>query len=469
MENWQIFQNRKCRDFIRHFLPFAPFYREYFKKHNLSFSDIQTTDDLQKIPLINKQDLVPTETEPAKPRQFILQPDEKLIKKYYPKTKLLGLILQRNLHGKLEEEFKPIHIHFTTGRSAAQVPFLYSLRDLETLKETGRRIFTIAGLGKEDIAVNAFPFAPHLAFWQVQKAAEACDIRCLHTGGGKIMGTEKIINALEKMRASLLITLPGYGYHLLKEAYRQKRDFSQLRTIIFGGERVAPGLREKIKEMLPQVRILATYAFTEGKTAWVQCHERSAYHLYPDLEFIELIDENGQRVKEGEAGEVVYTALDWRGSVVVRYRIGDICQGLFYGHCEFCGREGPRLHYDIQRRSEFKELQLTKVKGELVNLNAFYKFMPEIKEIDEWQIEIKKKNDDQYEIDELHIHIACQHGPNCNRCSLIVEKKVLEEISIRPQVNLHHRDVLLEKLGMEKELKEKRIVDRRRDTAFRES
>lgn len=454
-------QSKKLVHFFKHFFSFHPFYQELFKHNNLSPGDIRGIDDLQKIPLISKEDLVPTEEVPDKPRQFILQPNKELIKKWYPKSKLIKFLLQGELEESLEREFKPIHIHFTTGRSAAQVPFLYTLYDLELLKEAGGRIFTTAGLGKDDVVVNAFPYAPHLAFWQVQKAAEAVDVRCLHTGGGKIMGTNKILNALEKMKATVLVVMPGYGYHLLKEAHQQGRDFSQLRYIIFGGERVSPGLRQKIKMLFPHVTVLATYAFTEAKTAWVQCHEESGYHLYPDLEYVELVDENGKPVPEGEPGEIVYTALDWRGSIVLRYRTGDLSEGLFYMPCKHCGRTVPQLHFDIQRKSEFKELQLSKVKGELVNLNAFYKIMHEIESIDEWQVEIRKKNDDQYEVDELHVNIACQHGERCEMCCIIVERKVQEDVGVAAQVRTYCHDVLLEKLGMERELKEKRIIDSR--------
>ena len=406
-------------------------------------------------------DLLPTEKDPEKPKKFILQPDKNSIKKFYPKDKLINQAVRGRLQDSLEREFRPIHIHFTTGLSTAQIPFLYSLYDLRNLGETGSRIFKVAGLKSEDVLLNAFPYAPHLAFWQVQKGAEAANIRALHTGGGKIMGTEKIITALLKMKPTLLVIMPGYGYHLIRTAIDQGVDLTFIKYIIFGGERVSPGLREKVKVWIPDVKILSTYGMTESKTAWVQCNEESGYHLYPDLEFIELLDTSGNRVKEGESGEVTYTALDWRGSVVVRYRTGDICNGISYDPCKYCGRTVPQLHYDIQRKSDFKELQLTKVKGELVNLNAFYPLMHGIKDVVEWQVEIRKRDDDQYEVDELHINIACRHGEDCDRCSVVVERKVTEQVGVAPRVNVHTKEVLLDKLGMEKEIKEKRIVDKR--------
>ncbi|EKD94418.1 MAG: hypothetical protein ACD_26C00062G0005, partial [uncultured bacterium] len=71
------------------------------------------------------------------------------------------------------------------------------------------------------------------------------------------------------------------------------------------------------------------------------------------------------------------------------------------------------------------------------------------------------KDNDQYEVDEVHVNITCKHDEKCERCKIIVEKKVTDHVGVAPTVNIFTREVLLEKLGMEKELKEKRIVDNR--------
>ena len=280
------------------------------------------------------------------------------------------------------------------------------------------------------------------------------------------MGTQKIMDAIERMKAGLVLFIPGYSYHLLREAVKQKRDFSNLKYLIFGGERVSPGLRDKAKELLAQlgakdVQIFATYAMTEGKTAWVQCAEDSGYHTYPDLEFFEVIDKKGNRVKEGEPGELVYTALDWRGSLVMRYRTGDMVQGIEYDQCSFCGKTVPRIKPDIQRSSDVKEFQLTKIKGELVNLNSVYPLLSGMKGIEEWQVEIRKKNNDPYEIDEILVYLCPKEGVSYDEISRDVKKRIHDEMFINILTEQKELNPLLEQLGMETELKEKRIVDNR--------
>src|SRR5258708_1791181 len=127
-------QNKKLRWFFRHKLPYSPFFRAHLDANKLDWSDFETTDDLQKIPLISKADVAPTETDRAKPRQFILQPDEGLIKKYATKGELLEIvkmkIMKADAKAALEKEYKPLHLHFTTGRTALPTPFTYSAYDL---------------------------------------------------------------------------------------------------------------------------------------------------------------------------------------------------------------------------------------------------------------------------------------------------------------------------------------------------
>lgn len=461
-------QNSLVRRFVKHQLPYSPFYRDLFEKNKLDWDDIQTTDDLQKIPFISKADLAPTEDDRARPRQFILQPDEHLIKKHAPKS-LLAKIVMKKLRREdpkpmLEQEYKPIHLHFTTGRTALPTPFAYSARDISVLRETGERLLDVIGVPRDQVAINGFPYSPHLAFWLAYNALTKLGMTSVQTGGGKIMGTTKIIDAIERMKASLVMFIPGYAYHLMREAAKQKRDFSNVRYVVFGGERVSQGLREKVRSLLQEMgaqlpQIYATYAMTEGKTAWIQCAESTGYHTYPDLEFFELVDKQGNRVKEN--GELVYSALDWRGSVVMRYRTGDLVKQINYEPCPSCGKTVPQIYPDIQRSSEVKEFHLTKVKGELVNLNAFYPLLSGTKEIDEWQVRLKKRNNDPHDLDEIELAIAPKPGVAVHTIESILTKQIHNEIGVSVRIVEEKTDTLLTKLGMETELKEKRIVDER--------
>ena len=459
-------QDKKLRAFIRYKIPYSPLYRELFKEKGLRFSDIKTTDDLTKIPFSSKVDIAPTKEEGGKPRRIILQPNEQLIKQYAGLKEKLALLTKIKTRADLEREYKPIHIHFTTGRTALPTPFTYTAQDIETLKQAGQRMMAITGVTKDDVAINAFPYAPHLAFWQTAFGALATQMLSLNTGGGKILGTKAIIEATESLKGTVLIGMPGYLYHLLKVALETKHNLSSVKYVILGGERVPQGLRLKMKELLTgngaqTSKILSTYAFTEGKAAWPQCAEGSGYHLYPDLEFIEIVDANGERVAPGERGEVVFTALDWRGSVVLRYKTGDIAS-LELEQCPHCNRTVPRISIAIERTSEFKELHLTKIKGNLVNLNAFFPLFMEHPGIKEWQIEIRKKDNDPYELDELVVYIAPEAGVNFDDLKQELTERIKAQTQIVPTDMVQLSEVeLRERLALETELKEKRIIDTR--------
>jgi phenylacetate-coenzyme A ligase PaaK-like adenylate-forming protein len=466
-------QDEKVRYLFQHLLPYHPFYRAFLKQEKVTPSSIASCQDLMRVPFIAKADLLPTPEKPQRGRDFILQPTESLMKKHAPKGQLLGLLgkklLGRDTKQALLHEFKPIHLHFTTGRSAAQIPFAYTARDMDALDETAARIFEIAGGKEDDVIINAFPFAPHLAFWLVAAVARTVEVLSLHTGGGKILGSEKILNSIEQLKGTIVATMPGFGYHLLRQAVAQGRDFSHVRLLILGGERVTPEMRHKMKALLAQVgaphaKVLATYALTEGKTAWVQCDEASGYHLYPDMEYIELVNEAGERVAEGEPGQIVYTSLGWRGSVVVRYKTGDFSQGMEWSSpCQYCGRMVPRLHPEIERGSEQVALDLTKIKGELVNLNALPGMMHSFDDVEEWQAEITKLNNDPHELDRFLLHVALKPGADEGSILAALSERVQNEMLIKPEIDAVPLPELIDRLGLEKELKEKRILDRRKE------
>lgn len=462
-EKTKKFQNNLLRNFIKDQIPYHPFYHKLFKKNKINFSDIKTTGDLKRLPFTTKEDIAPTKKQPKKFLDFVLQPNEQLIRQHAALNKKVKALLNKSY---LYYEYKPAHINFTTGRTASATPVLYTAYDLQRLEESGKRMIGILNASANDVLVNAFPYAPHLAFWHTFYAAKANNLLSLHTGGGKILGTEKIINAIEGMKATSLAGMPGYLYHLMRTAKEQKRNFENLNLVIFGGERVPLGLREKIKDFLAGMksknpRILSTYAFTEGKCAWIECKEESGYHLYPDFEFIEIVDKNNERVGEGEKGEIVYTSLGWRGSVLLRYKTGDITKGIYYDKCS-CGRTLPRIDGAIERSSEYKEFNLTKIKGSFVNLNAFFPLMMSHRGIEEWQIEIRKKNNDPYEIDELVVYVTPRKKANFEKLRKDLKNKIIAETEITPEVVKVGLRELLQRLGMETELKEKRIVDNRK-------
>src|SRR2546427_8115163 len=353
-------------------LPFSAHYRELFREHRLDADSIRTVDDLQRLPFTTKSDLLNTPERPQRPKDFIIVPDEKSLVRR-PATILRALFRGREgVRKELEAEFRPIFVTFTTGRSAEPTPFVYTQRDLAHLTTAGRRLVEICGSRPDDRSLNMLPFAPHLAFWLTHYAGTASGIMMLSSGGGKVMGTEGNIRLIRSFKPNVLIGIPTFVYHLMHQAAEEGVHCENLKGIVLAGEKVSEGLRQKLRDLAlelgaPDVHVLATYGFTEAKQAWAECpfpHDQASggYHLNPDLGVMEVVDpQTGRAVPTGQPGELVFTPLDSRGTVVLRYRTGDFIDGgLTYQPCPHCGRTLPRLVGNISRRSEIKEMSLDK-------------------------------------------------------------------------------------------------------------
>ncbi len=194
------------------------------------------------------------------------------------------------------------------------------------------------------------PYAPHLAFWQTHYGGEAFGVFVTSTGGGKVLGTEGQLRFIRKIQPDVLIGMPTFVYHVLHQAVEENVRCESLRRIVLGGEKVPAGMRRKLVPSRSElgareVDVVATYGFTESKMAFAECprsidEPSCGYHLYPDLGMFEVIDPaTGEVLPPESPGELVFTPLDARGTVVLRYRTGDVLDGgMTYAPCPNCGR-----------------------------------------------------------------------------------------------------------------------------------
>ncbi len=474
-------QGRKLRRFIsEQIYPFSAYYRKLFDRERIDPRSIRSLDDLERIPFTAKADIAPSAEEPNRPRELMLVPTRELIRASWPLLRKIPLAArylydgQSGLRRVLSREYRPVSVFFTTGRSALPTAFLLSAFDLDILEEVGRRIIEVSAIDPaDDRVLNLFPYAPHLAFWQVYYVGVGGSTFVLNTGGGKVLGTEGILQAIDKVRPSYLAGIPGYVYHLLREAHSRGADFSFLKGLALGGDQMTTGYRTRVKDLLVAMgarepRIASVLGFTEARKCWTECPggEECGFHTYPDLEFIEIVDpETGRRKGEGETGELVYTCLEGRGSCVLRYRTGDlIIGGITTARCPACGRTVPRMASRLDRVSNMRSFQLSKIKGTLVNLNIFKDELENDPRIEEWQLVIKKRNDDPFDLDELHLNLALseEHAADGQEVRRDIERRLFKgtEVSLN-SIRVLPLKELLDLLGMETQVKEKRIVDLR--------
>ncbi|MGH7939759.1 MAG: phenylacetate--CoA ligase family protein, partial [Limisphaerales bacterium] len=357
------------------------------------------------------------------------------------------------------------------------VPFLYTRQDMKILAEAGRRVMEVCGAQPEQLLVNAFPYAPHLAFWLTHYAGTEFGAMMFSCGGGKVMGTDGTLRLIQKLKPENLIGIPTFLYHVLSQAVAEKAQWKNLRNIVLGGEKVSDGLREKLRELAraigaEKVTILATYGFTEAKMAFAECQdldqgrapEQSGYHLYPDLGIVEIVDpKTGQPVPTGKPGEIVFTPLAARGTVVLRYRTGDcIDGGLTYERCPTCHRLVPRLIGNISRTSEIREMNLDKIKGTLVDFNELEHVLDGAPHVGAWQLELRKTNDDPLERDEIILHVETVDGADETRLARDLSERCFKTADVHPnRILFHNAEKMRELQGVGTQIKEQKLVDHR--------
>ncbi len=446
-------QDKKIKYMCNEVAKYHPAYRKMMKEKGIDPSNINGVDDfIKKFPFTSKKDVAPVDENPYIPDYFIMQK--------------VG-----------DPGYQPRFMIATTGRTAFSVPYWYSSYDLENIMQVvAKRLVAVTGMNPKDVVVNSFPYSPHLAFWLVYYATTGQGLTAIHTGGGKVLGTQKIVGMTYAFKASVFVGVPGYMYHVIKTARGAEKQLSDIRLLITGGDRCTRTFRKQIVGLLnemnaPNPCVCAAYGFTESRMAPLECPhpqgvdgDLTGYHTYPDLEFWYCIDpKTGERVGPGEKGELVWTALDGRGTIVMNYRTGDVAEGgITYGQCPHCGRTVPIISSMIGRVSEVKDVRFDKVKGTLVDLNQFYTIMPEYPAIDEWQVILQRNPETR--IDDLIVNVSLKSGKNIPEKKLAEElsKYIQEKMEVAPSaVKLLTADGMSQSLGMEKELKEKRILDLR--------
>jgi phenylacetate-CoA ligase len=117
-----------------------------------------------------------------------------------------------------------------------------------------------------------------------------------------------------------------------------------------------------------------------------ECDEGTGLHVDPQHFFIELIDpETKMPAEPGRPGVLVWSHIDWHGTVILRYWSGDIIEGgVSYGTCPGCGLVVPRLFQPFRRLAA----DFIKVKGARVDLAELRAALETLLARDTYQIEI---------------------------------------------------------------------------------
>jgi phenylacetate-CoA ligase len=453
LEEIEKFQAKKLRGFLRLVYKFHPYYRNVMKENRLRPEDFKSVKDIQKLPFTKKEDWVGLE------KDFILRPNKKIIKYLGLKTLLEGIINREKVKEKLKYEFFPATFFATSGRTGNSVACFYTRYDFDLIAN-----HTVEALEPilKDLNYNVrlqitFPYAPHLAFWHsVFGWLKEPSVFSIILGAGRSMTQ---LDLMQKFKTNALLGMPSYVYHL-SELVAENKVQTNVKYIITAGEYLPENMKKRIKENFSKFgeepKILQAYASTESKAAIFERKENDGYIINPSLHLWEVVDpKTGEQVSFEEGGMLVFTHLDFRGTVFLRYWTDDIIsKGLFY-------EDGSlKLKGDITRVRDSTVLT-TKVKGTLVNFLALENVLSSLKEIKEYQAVIKKKDKHYYSLDELLVKISIKK--RYEKIKEEVIRKVKEIIKDRFEITPKVKIVPFENLVNEifEKLKGSRVVDLR--------
>jgi phenylacetate-CoA ligase len=417
-----------------------PFYRTRFAELNIKTDDIRSFDDLQTLPLTHKHDYI------SDPERFRLRPDD--------------------LPAECSAEERVLwDVAYTTGTTSGRPsPFYNTAHDAYAIWDQARRCNEAEGLISSDRVANLYPLAgfPTGAFLSVIRSCMIAGLPVVHGLTGAANSEFKVRNSLgealalvARFRPTVLWGVPSFVRRFLDEAFRQSADLSAVRLVLTSGEPVPATLRAELCEKLAHlgassVQIRARYAFTEMQGGLVQCAENAEpQNLAPDLYYLEVVDpESGRRLSDGESGALAITHLHRRGTVLLRYLVGDLVT-LSRTPCPLCGREGERVVAPPRRTGN-----LVKCRGMLVNTDVILDALSAISGLGEFQI-VFAGADRPGAMERLLIRIERETDVSLRE---EVTRCVREAVSLRPEVEFVPRGALYDQ---ERSIKAKRVLDLR--------
>ena len=424
-----------------------PFYRERFRTLGLDPRDVRTMDDLAALPLTSKNDYI------ANPEAFRLRAD--------------GLPPDFSA-----EERTLWDIAYTTGTTSGRPsPFYNTTHDLYGIMDQARRCNEAEGVLPTDRIANLYPLAnfPTGAFLSVMRSAMIAGIPVVAGLTGSANSEFKVrhglrdaIDNVARARPTVLWGVPSFVRRFLDEARARGADLSDVRMVITSGEPLPAALRQEMRGHLSamgagEVAIRARYACTEMQGGLVQCAEHAAVqNVCPDLYYLEVVDpDTGQRLADGETGMLAVTHLHRRGTVMLRYLVGDLV-ALSREPCPVCGRLGERVVSTPRRTGS-----LVKCRGMLVNTDILLDMLSAMQGIGEFQV-VFRREDRPGAMDEMVIRI--EHGEGAApevREALRDEiaQRVRQAVSMRPEVVFEPRGAIYDH---EQSIKARRIVDLRK-------
>lgn len=350
-EEIREFQDAALRRFIGQVAQKSPFYRRMFEDNGIAAGDIQSVEDLVKLPVTTKSDLHYANSD------------------FYcvPRRAIIDYVT-------------------TSGTLGDPVTLALTENDLQRLAYNEALSFAVAGCDEDDIfqlmTTLDRRFMAGMAYFAGARKLGAGVVR---VGSGI---PELQWDTIARIQPTVIVAVPSFLVKLIEFAEANGIDYrnSSVKKAICIGEPLRKEdfalntLGKMIADKWP-IDLHTTYASTEMSTAFTECEHGVGGHHHPELIVVELLDEDNQPVPDGEMGEVTITTLGVEGMPLIRFKTGDLCKA----HREpcACGRTTLRLSPVLGRKQ-----QMIKFKGTTLYPPALYDVLNQIDGVNDYVVEV---------------------------------------------------------------------------------
>jgi phenylacetate-CoA ligase len=311
------YQLKKLKEQVKHCYENSSFYHKKFDSVGLKPDDIQTLDDLKKIPFTVKSDL----------------------RDNYP----FGMVTVTS------DEI--VEIHSSSGTTGNPIVGAYTQGDMDMWQELMARSIYTTGGRRQDVIHIAYGYGLFTGGLGFHYGAQKVGAKIIPASGGM---TQRQIKLMKDLGATILACTPSFAVYLAEtmaqEGIDPRKDL-KLKSGMFGAEPWSDKIRSRVEKELG-IEAFDVYGLTElcGPGVSIECEEHNGLHVWEDHFIVETIDpDTGEVLPQGEEGELVFTTLTKKALPMLRYRTRDISK-IETAQCK-CGRTHARM-MRVQGRSD---------------------------------------------------------------------------------------------------------------------
>jgi phenylacetate-CoA ligase len=265
------------------------------------------------------------------------------------------VLSERNLDFLCAPRERIAEIVTTSGTTGKPLLWMLTKSDVNRLALNEKISFECAGIAPRDTVLVAVAldrcFIAGLAYWQGLH-----ELGCAVVRAGA-SSTLLVLEMIERVQPTAIVAVPSFLRHVADKARETKFDLkkSSVKKAVCIGEPIRDGAFElnasgRAIENSWGAKVYSTYGVTELANSLCECDAGKGGHLHDEQLHLEILDDDGKILPDGETGEVVATTFGVEAMPLIRYRTGD-CAAIFHARCK-CGRKTARLGPILGRKNQ---------------------------------------------------------------------------------------------------------------------